>query len=112
MTVNITIQDTDWNNIWDFIAEDKKSFTQMAKSHNISIATSCNAGACGMCKCKVIKWHNLIQTDKIMKPMWELKIDEDGKINVIFTCVAWVKSEYINWEKKNEDNEIILRRNI
>jgi len=112
MAVKIIIQDTDWNNVWSFDAEDKKSFTHMAKANNISIATSCNAGACGMCKCKIIKWHDLIQTDKIMKPMWELKFDENWKIDVIFTCVAWVKSEYINWEKKSEENEIILRRNI
>ena len=107
--VFITIRDTEGADVWKFQAEDKKSFTKMAKENNISIATSCNAGACGMCKCKIIKWHDLIQTDKIMKPMWELKIDSDWKINVIFTCVAWVKSEHLtDWNKY----EIVLQRNI
>ncbi len=109
MTVNITIQDTEWNDVWNFEAEDKKSFTQMAKANSISIATSCNAGACGMCKCRIIEGHKFVQTDKIMKPMWELKTDSDGKINVIFTCVAWVKSEYLN---NSKNYEIILKRNI
>ena len=109
MWVKITIKDTEWNAVWSFDAEDKKSFTQMAKSHDISIATSCNAGACGMCKCKIIKWHDYIQTDKIMKPMWELKYDDNGKLDMIFTCVAWVKTKYID---DDEIYEIVLKKNI
>lgn len=109
MWVLVTIQDAEWNDVWTFKAEDKKSFTQMAKEHNISIATSCNAGACGMCKCKIIDWYDLVQTDKIMKPMWELKYDNDGRITTIFTCVAWVKNKYLDGD---QDYKIILRRNI
>lgn len=109
MWVNIIVQDSDGNRVWDFMAEDKKSFTRMAKENSISIATSCNVWSCGMCKCKVIKWIELVQLDKISRPLWELKRDENGEITTIFTCVAWVKSEYL---KDDKEYEIVLRRNI
>lgn len=109
MWVSVTIQDSQWNNVWTFIAEDKKSFTKMAKEHDILINTACGAGACGMCKCKIIQWYDLVQRDKISQPLGELKKDENGLITTIFTCIAWVRSEYFD---DGKDHEIILKRNI
>jgi ferredoxin len=109
MWVLITIQDSKWNNVWSFQAEDKKSFTKMAKEHDIIIQTACGAGACGMCKCNIIDWYDLVQRDKISQPLWELKKDKNGLITTIFTCIAGVKSKYLN---DGKDYEIVLRRNI
>jgi ferredoxin len=107
MSVNVTIQDNQWNNIWTFQAEDKKSFTTMAKEHNITIQTACDVWSCGICKCKIVDWYYFVQIDKISKPLWELEKDENGMITTIFTCIAGVKSEYLN---DGKDNKIILRR--
>lgn len=109
MWVTVIVQDNEWTNIWSFPAEDNKSFTSMSKKHGIEIMTSCGAWACGICKCKVVKWNEFVQIDKMWNPLWELSKDENWNISTIFTCIGWVKSEYLN---DNEDHEVILRRNI
>jgi ferredoxin len=109
MWVKVTIQDSGWNNVWNFQAEDNKSFAKMAKENGIEIKTACGAGACGICKCKIIAWYDFVQRDKISQPLGELKKDENGMITTIFTCIAWVKSEYLN---DGKDHEIVLKRNI
>jgi hypothetical protein len=43
------------------------------------------------------------------KPLWELRKDENGIITTIFTCIGWVKSEYLN---DDENHEIVLRKLI
>lgn len=109
MSVKVTIQDNQWNDLGFFVAEDNKSFSKMAKENNIEIMTSCWIWACGMCKCKIMEWYDLVKIDKISKPLWELKKDENGLITTIFTCIAGVKSKYID----DENNyELILRRNM
>lgn len=107
--MNVTIQDPEWNSIWTFGAEDNKSFSNMAKNNDVEIMTSCGAGACGICKCKIIEGHEYIQVDKISKPLSDLPTDDKWKIDTIFTCVAWVKSEYL---KDDKNHKIVLRRNI
>ena len=109
MAINITIQSADGNNLWTFEAEDNKSFVKMAKENNIEIMTSCGIWSCGMCKCKFIEGYDFVQTDKISKPLWELRKDENGMITTIFTCIGGVKSKYLN---DGEDHTIILRRLI
>ncbi len=109
MWVNIIIQDNQWIDLGNFIAEDNKSFSKMAKENGIEIMTSCGMWACGICKCKVIKWKEHIQVDKINKPLSDLEFDWEWLPNVIFTCIAGVKSDYID---DGNDYEIILQRNI
>ena len=107
--MNVTIQDPEWNSIWTFGAEDNKSFSNMAKNNDVEIMTSCGAGACGICKCKIIEGHEYIQVDKISKPLSDLPTDDKWKIDTIFTCIAGVKSEYID---DGNDYDIVLQRNI
>ncbi len=109
MWITVTIQDSEWNNIWNFQAEDNKGFAKMAKENDIIINTACGAGACGICKCKIIDWYGFVQRDKISKPLWELKKDEYGMVTTIFTCIGWVKSEYLN---DGKDHDIVLRKLI
>jgi len=109
MSVNVTIQDNEWNNLGTFLAEDNKSFSNMAKQNDIEIITSCGAWACGICKCKIVEGYEYIQTDKISKPLSDLPTDANWKVDTIFTCVAWVKSEYVD---DGNDYEIVLRRNM
>jgi ferredoxin len=53
----------------NFVAEDNKSFSRMAKENGIEIMTSCGIGSCGICKCKIIDGYNFVQKDKISKPL-------------------------------------------
>lgn len=109
MWIKVIIKDNQWNDIWNFQAEDNKSFASMAKSNNVQIMTSCGLWACWICKCKVISWNKFIQIDKIWKPRWEILRDSNWNIFTIFTCLAWVKAKYLNdWN----DYKIILQRNI
>jgi len=107
MTVKVTIQDNEWNDLGNFVAEDNKSFSRMAKENGIEIMTSCGIGSCGICKCKIIDGYNFVQKDKISKPLWELRKDQYGMVTTIFTCIAGVKGEYLN---DSEHHEIVLRK--
>jgi len=109
MWINIKIQDNKWTEIWAFLAEDNKSFSKMAKENNVQIITSCGLWACGICKCKIINWHQFVQVDKMWKPRWEVSKDSNWNITTIFTCLAGVKTKYLN---DGKNNEIILQRNI
>lgn len=94
---------------WNVCSIRQWKFCKNGKKNDIEIITSCGVGACGICKCKIIKWAEYIQEDKISKSLSELEKDEDGNLKNIFTCIGGVKSEYLgDWK----DYEIILRKNI
>jgi ferredoxin len=107
--VFITILDPKGKKVGIFKAEDNKSFTKMAKEHEIMIISSCGVWACWMCKCKIISWYKFIQVDKMWKPRWELLKDSNWNVSIIFTCLAGVKSKYLS---DGKFYEIILQRNI
>lgn len=109
MWISVTIQDSEGNKLGNFPAEDNKWFAAMAKENGIEINTACGIGSCGICKCKIIDGHNFVQIDKMSKPLWELRKDKNGIITTIFTCIGWVKSEYLN---DDENHEIVLRKLI
>lgn len=109
MTVTVKIQNSQWQDIWEFIADDKKSLSQMAQDNNIDIPVSCCMWACYVCACKIKKWAEHLQIDKIMPPAVLPAQDENKNFKEIFTCVWGVKTEKI---KSNENFEVILEKNI
>ncbi len=109
MTVIIKIENSNWEELWSFIADDKKSLSQMAQEHNIDIPISCWMWACYVCSCKIKKWSEHIQIDKITTPAILPEQDENKNFKEIFTCVWWIQTEKI---KSNEKFEVILQKNL
>ncbi len=101
--IKITIQWTDWAELWTFEAEKGKVITEMAQANDVEIPFSCGAGACGLCLCEMIKWKELINTEFLNHPMMEL---EDWQV---LTCIAAVEDECFDDDK---DHEIVLKRYV
>lgn len=109
MTVTVTIQNTNWDTIWSFIADYNKSLNQMAQDNNIDIPISCRMWACYVCACQIKKWAEHVQIDKIMPPAILPAQDENKNFKEVFTCVWGIQTEKI---KSNENFEVILQKNI
>lgn len=110
-TTNITIvmQNTKWEKISEFLAQDKKSIAQCAKENETDIPIACKAGMCGICKAKILQGKKLIQIDKISMPMKALEMDQNGNPEEVFTCLAGIKSKFFN---DGNSYEIILEKDI
>jgi ferredoxin len=101
--IKITIQWTDWKELWNFEAEKGKLITEMASTHDVEIPFSCGAWACGLCLCEVIEWKELINDSFLSHPLMELEE------NQILTCISAIKDEYFDdWK----NHEIVLRRYV
>ncbi len=84
--VHVEIIDNQGGLIWSFLAEDEKSFHQMAMDHDIELPVSCCSGACFVCACKVIKWLELVDVGKISVPLVDVEQDQ------LLSCVGGVIS--------------------
>lgn len=101
--IKITVQWTDWVELWTFEAEKWKLITEMAKANDVEIPFSCGAGACGLCLCEVIEGMDLINGSFLNHPLMAL---ED---NQVLTCISVVKDEYFDGD---EDLNIVLKRYV
>lgn len=101
--IKITLQDTNWKDLWSFEAKKWKLITEMAKENNIEIPFSCGSGACGLCLCEVIEGMEFINSEYLNHPMMEL---ED---NQILTCISAIKDKCFD---DGKDHKIVLKRYI
>lgn len=109
MTVTVTIQNTNGETIWSFLADYNKSLSQMAQDNNIDIPVSCCMGACYVCACQIKKGAEHVQIDKIIPPAILPAQDENKNFKEVFTCVWGIQTEKI---KSEENFEVILQKNI
>ncbi len=109
MTVTIKFQKPDGTPIASFPGEATMWISQTAKNHGIDFPTSCGVGACWVCRCKILSWHEYIQIDKISPPMRTLERNEDGSFKEFFACIGWVTQEAVK-DKANHD--VILEKNM
>lgn len=109
MTVTVKIQNNTGEDLGSFIADDKKSLSQMAQDNNIDIPVSCCMGACYVCACQIKKGAEHVKIDKLMPPAILPAQDENKNFKEIFTCVWGIQTDKI---KSNENFEVILQKNI
>lgn len=107
MSVTIIIKDPTGKELWSFLAEDLKSFQELATLHGIDIPLSCGGGVCGVCLCKVETGGETIQSDKITTPLIPLPIDPEGNPQEVLACVAGIKSEIFN---DGQEHTVILQK--
>jgi len=99
--VVIKIQDTEWNLLGEFQAEEGKTIAQMAETHSIDIPIACGAGACFVCAVKVISGKEFLHPTMISEPLVDLEEDQ------FLTCIWGVKSEFLN---DGQSHEIVLKK--
>ena len=107
MAINVIIKDPQWNEVWQFTAEDGKNIAELAAMHGVDIPVSCGAGVCGVCLCKVEEWKDAVKADAFNSPLMPLKTDENWNPMEVLTCIAWFNPEKFN---DGQDHTVILQR--
>ena len=107
MAINVIIKDPQWNEVWQFTAEDAKNIAELAAMHGIDIPVSCGAGVCGVCLCKVQQWNDAVKWDAFNSPLIPLKNDENWNPAEVLACIAGFNPEkFDDWE----DHTVVLQR--
>ncbi len=105
--ITVIIRDPQWNDVWQFTAEDGKNIAELAAMHGVMIPVSCGGGVCGVCLCKVIEWKDVVKADAFNTPLMPLKSDENWNPEEVLTCIAGFNPEKLN---DGQDHTVILQR--
>ena len=105
--ITVIIRDPQWNDVWQFTAEDGKNIAELAAMHGVMIPVSCGWGVCGVCLCKVIEWKDVVKADAFNTPLMPLKSDENWNPEEVLTCIAGFNPEKLN---DGQDHTVILQR--
>lgn len=84
---HILVEVVDSNGNLDFSFSPKmgESFVDGADRSGFEIPTSCCAGACFTCACRVIQWEEDIERELLSIPLVDLEEDQ------MLTCIGWLK---------------------
>ena len=105
--ITVIIRDPQWNDVWQFTAEDGKNIAELAAMHGVDIPVSCGAGVCGVCLCKVNEWKETVKADAFNSPLMPLKTDENWNPEEVLACIAGFNPEKFN---DGQDHTVILQR--
>jgi ferredoxin len=105
--ITVIIKDPQWNEVWQFTAEDGKNIAELAAMHWVVIPVSCWGWVCWVCLCKVEAWKEVVKSDAFNTPLIPLKTDEQWNPEEVLTCIAGFHPEAFNdWK----DHTVILQR--
>ena len=105
--ITVIIRDPQWNDVWQFTAEDGKNIAELAAMHGVMIPVSCGGGVCGVCLCKVVEWKDVVKADAFNTPLMPLKSDENWNPEEVLACIAGFNPEKFNdWQ----DHTVVLQR--
>ena len=105
--ITVIIRDPQWNDVWQFTAEDGKNIAELAAMHGVMIPVSCGWWVCGVCLCKVVEWKDVVKADAFNTPLMPLKSDENWNPEEVLTCIAGFNPEKLN---DGQDHTVILQR--
>ena len=107
MAITVIIKDPQWQEVWQFMAEDWKNIAELAAMHGVNIPVSCWAWVCWVCLCKVESWNDALKADAFNTPLMPLKTNDKWEPEEVLTCIAWFNSEALNdWK----DHTVALQR--
>ena len=105
--ITVIIKDPQWNEVWQFTAEDGKNIAELAAMHGVTIPVSCWGWVCWVCLCKVQEGKDVVKADAFNTPLMPLKTDEAWNPEEVLTCIAGFHPEAFNdWK----DHTVILQR--
>ena len=105
--VTVIVKDPQWNEVWQFIAEDGKNIAELAAMHGVMIPVSCWGWVCWVCLCKVEEGKDVVKADAFNTPLMPLKADENWNPEEVLTCIAGFNPEKFN---DGQDHTVILQR--
>ena len=107
MAINVIIKDPQWNEVWQFVAEDGKNIAELAYMHWVQIPVSCWGWVCGVCLCKVQEWKDILKSDAFNSPLMPLKNDDNWNPEEVLACIAGFSPEkFDDWQ----DHTVVLQR--
>jgi ferredoxin len=78
---------------WIFTPKPGQSFSEAAEDAGLYLSTSCCAGACFTCCCRIKNWLEDVDIGLVSVPL--VDIDEDQ----VLTCVGWLKDTiFSDWK--------------
>ncbi len=91
MAITVKVLDMAWNLEAEFEGEKNVIFSDSALKYGSDIPVSCGSGACGLCKCKIIEWLDLINPEMLSPSLMEM---DEG---FILACIAGIKDDVEEW---------------
>lgn len=105
--VVVIIRDPQWNDLWQFEANNETNIAAQAVANWIIIPVSCGGWVCWVCLCKVIQWWEVLKADAFNSPLIPLLNDENGNSAEVLSCIAWFRPEIFgDWQ----EHLVILQR--
>ena len=86
-TVVVDVLDTNGEIETSFTPKMWQSFVEAAEDIGITMPTSCCAGACFTCACRILEGQDDIDIGLLSVPL--VDIDDDQ----VLTCIGWLKDE-------------------
>jgi ferredoxin len=83
--IEVELLNTHWWTEWTFFPKQWQSFAEAADDAWLSLPTSCCAGACFTCCCRVKEGLEYVDIGLVSVPL--VDIDEDQ----VLTCIGWLK---------------------
>jgi len=105
--ITVIIRDPQWNDVWQFTAEDGKNIAELAAMHGVMIPVSCGGWVCWVCLCKVEEGKDVVKADAFNTPLMPLKSDENWNPEEVLTCIAGFNPEKLN---DGQDHTVVLQR--
>lgn len=105
--ITVIIRDPQWNDVWQFTAEDGKNIAELAAMHGVMIPVSCGGWVCWVCLCKVEEGKDIVKADAFNTPLMPLKSDENWNPEEVLTCIAGFNPEKLN---DGQDHTVVLQR--
>jgi ferredoxin len=100
MSVTVRIVDGNMQELTKFVADQYKSFTQMAEHAGYEMPVSCCSGACMVCACRIIEGSEYVDPTTVSVPL--IDVDDDQ----VLSCVGGVDTQAI---QDDEDHVITLQ---
>ena len=85
--VEILIKDESGTELGSFVANDKDTIMEIARSNGVDIPSSCEAGACFVCACQVQQGMECLDQDKIGIALVDVEPDQ------FLTCIGGIKPD-------------------
>ena len=86
-TVIVEILDAQGEIETSFTPKMGQSFVEAAEDIDVMMPTSCCAGACFTCACRIVEWQEDVDIGLLSVPL--VDIDEDQ----VLACIGWLKDE-------------------
>ena len=85
--ITVEVLDRDWLLEWSFSPKIWQSFVEAGEDVGLYMPSSCCAGACFTCACRIVSGQEDVDIGLISVPLVDINADQ------VLTCVGWLREE-------------------